>query len=559
MSSPLYLGATCIIVGTLIVLRVLKIGRREVFLPPGPPTIPILGNLHVFPKLSVQWKFTEWARQYGDIYSLKLGPATVVVLTSMEAVKELLDKRSHATAGRPPSAAAELVTNGIHMGLGRYNDVWKIQRKVAQTILTPTAVQRHLPIQRAEATQVMYDFLKTPENFFKHLSRYSNSVIMSVLWGKRCPRYNTKEAVEIVEAGRIWARLLVPGVIPPIDVFPFLNYIPERWADWKGKVNYLKERQRRTHFGLLDDCARRMKNGEANGCYMEEVLRRQEEWGLDRDVVGYVMSMIIYHFLSQVISYIGTVLLEGGTDTTYAFLQTLVLFLTAYPDVQRKAQEELDRIVGDQRAPALHDLEKTPYIQAIIKETIRIRPVGPVGIPHATTSTEEFRGYVLPEGTAIFSNTYGIFHDPDIFEDPETFNPDRYLLTEHGTKPGVDDSAFQGRAANIVFGFGRRICPGVHLAYNSLALNTMNLLWAFDFRPAKDPESGRDVPIDVWGYEEGLALTPKPFQCRIIPRGEHVEDIIESEFRASTETFVQFERDLAEEDKRWVDEIRSGW
>ncbi|KAI3619143.1 cytochrome p450 [Moniliophthora roreri] len=163
--------------------------------------------------------------------------------------------------------------------------------------------------------------------------------------------------------------------------------------------------------------------------------------------------------------------------------------------VGTKGEEELDHIIGDQRASALHDLEKTPYIQAIFKETICIRPVGPVGIPHTTTSTEEFRGYVLPEGTAIFSDTYGIFHDP-----------------EHGTKLGMDDSAFQGHTASIVFSFG----------------------WS-------------------------LTLTPKPFQCRIIPHGEHVKNIIESELCASTEIFIQFERDLVEEDKQWVDEIRSGW
>uniref|UniRef100_A0A0W0GBY3 Putative cytochrome P450 n=1 Tax=Moniliophthora roreri TaxID=221103 RepID=A0A0W0GBY3_MONRR len=538
-----YLGAVAIVLCWLLLSKLLKVGRREATLPPGPPTIPILGNLHVFPKHSVQWKFTEWARKYGEIYSLKLGSKTAIVLTDMQAVKELLDKRSLTTADRIPSLVSDLVTGGIHMALARYDDVWKIQRRVAQTVLTPSAVQRHLAIQRAEATQLMYDFLDTPENFFDHLSRYSTSVIMSVLWGKRCPRHNTKEATEIYEADRIWNQLLAPGTIPPIDMFPFLNYIPERWAKWKSMVKDLRERQRKTHFALLDDCAKRIVKGEGNGSYMEEVLSRQEEWGLSKEILGYI----------------GTVLLEAASHTMSSFLQTLVLFLVAYPKVQRKAQEELDRVVGDQRAPTLEDFGNLPYIQAIIEETHRIRPVAPTGIPHATTSTEEFRGYVLPAGTAIFSNNYGIFHDPEIFQDPEIFNPDRFLLTEHGTKPGVDDSGFKGRTANLVFGFGRRICPGVHLAHNSLALNTMNLLWAFDFRPAKDPETDKELPVDVWGYEEGFALAPKPFKCRIIPRGEYVKDIVEREFHAATDTFVKYERDLAKEDSKWVEEMRSRW
>ncbi|ESK81722.1 cytochrome p450 [Moniliophthora roreri MCA 2997] len=242
----------------------------------------------------------------------------------------------------------------------------------------------------------------------------------------------------------------------------------------------------------------------------------------------------------------GRCLLSGPSDMTFW--------------VGTKGEEELDHIVGDQRASALHDLEKTLYIQAIFKETICIRPVGPVGIPHTTTSTEEFRGYVLPEGTAIFSDTYGIFHDP-----------------EHSTKLGMNDSAFQGHTASIVFSFGRIRFPLLsslwfHLivcwffwnresaqAYIShITLLFIDLQFS-SFWPAKDPESGRDVPVDVLGYKESLTLTPKPFQCQIIPHGEHVKNIIESELCASTEIFIQFERDLAEEDKHWVDEIRSGW
>ncbi|KAK7051593.1 hypothetical protein VNI00_004572 [Paramarasmius palmivorus] len=473
----------------------------------------------------------------------------------MDAVRELLDKRSKTTSGRPMSMAAELVTNGIHMALGRYDQAWKKQRNLVQTILTPAAVQRHYPIQvltmliiwsllltvvirkRAEAIQVLYDFLKTPENFFHHIARYSNSVIMSVLWGKRCPRHETKETIDIFVASRIWNELIAPGAIPPIDILPLLSYIPESWAKWKRQVRELKEKHRTTHLALFDECERRMKRGEGNGSYMEEVLSRQEEFGLTREILGYV----------------GTVLIEGGSDTTSAALQTLILFLTAYPEVQQKAQAELDRVVGAERLPTLKDFDNLPYLQAIVKEAHRIRPVAPVGIPHATTQIENYEGYIIPSGTAIFFNTYGIYHDPELFEDPESFYPERFLLTEHGTKPGVDDSDFR---ANLVFGIGRRMCPGIHLARDSLALNTMNLLWAFNFKPAKDPDTGKDIPIDIWGYGEGLALVPKPFKCQIVPRGEHVEEIVEREFRAASETFVKYEKELAQEDKEWVERVR---
>ncbi|ESK81714.1 cytochrome p450 [Moniliophthora roreri MCA 2997] len=137
LGDYVYLGAVAIGLCWLLLSKFFKAGRREATLPPGPPTIPVLGNLHVFPKHSVQWKFTEWARQYGDIYSLKLGSKTVIILTDIQAVKELLDKRSLTTADHIPSLASDLVTGGIHMALARYGDVWKILRRVAQTVDTP--------------------------------------------------------------------------------------------------------------------------------------------------------------------------------------------------------------------------------------------------------------------------------------------------------------------------------------------------------------------------------------------------------------------------------------
>ncbi|KAK1219363.1 hypothetical protein PQX77_017887 [Marasmius sp. AFHP31] len=127
--------------------KLLKIGKREVNLPPGPPTVSILGNLHIFPTENAHHKLTEWARQYGDIYSLKLGPGTAIVLTGMEAVEELMQKQSANTADRPPSYIAEITTDGLNMALSRYSEKWRAMRKAAHAILTPGAITDHLPIQ----------------------------------------------------------------------------------------------------------------------------------------------------------------------------------------------------------------------------------------------------------------------------------------------------------------------------------------------------------------------------------------------------------------------------
>ncbi|KAJ7843055.1 cytochrome P450 [Mycena olivaceomarginata] len=523
---PLALGVLCLF------LWLRNVGSREAGLPPGPPTVPLLGNLHLFPTEFAHYKFTEWARKYGGIYSLKMGPGTAIVLTDAAAVKELMDKRSGSTVDRPPMHVADLVAGGLNMVLSRYTENWRTLRRTAHTILTPQASARHLPIQQAEASQLLHDLLRHPQGFYTHIRRYSNSVILSVLYGKRAPRYETPETTAFFNAQHEWELVLEPGATPPVDLIPILKYIPERWAKWKRDCAKTRKLQRDLYFGLLDETKERLRNGDENGSYMEEILTRQEEFGMDREITGYL----------------GGVLIEGGSDTTSSYLQSLILALIAYPETQRKAQEEVDRVVGEHRMPTLNDLEEMPYIRAMILETHRFRPVAPLMIPHCTLTAEEYNGFIIPQGTTIFVNAWGIFHDPELYDDPENFIPDRYLLTENGTKPGVDGSDLRPTYA---FGVGRRICPGIHLAQNSININAMNLVWAFNFTTDTDAE-GNPIELDTFDYQKGILTGPRPFKCKISPRSVEKAEIIEREFLEAADTFSKFEFGLSSEDKEFV-------
>ncbi|KAJ7100794.1 cytochrome P450 [Mycena belliarum] len=523
------------LLGLFIWLR--KVGSREPGLPPGPPTVPLLGNLHIFPTEFAHYKFTEWARQYGGFYSLKVGPGTAIVLTDAAAVKELMDKRSATTVDRPPTHVAEVVAGGLNLVLARYTENWRTLRRTAHAILTPQASARHLPIQLAEATQLLHDIIRQPESFYTHIRRYSSSVIMSVLYGKRAPRYETPETTAFFKAQHEWELVLEPGATPPVDLIPILKYVPARFAKWKRDCMKTRKLQRDLYFGLLDETKERMGRGEENGSYMEEVLMKQAEFGMDREITGYL----------------GGVLIEGGSDTTSSYLQSLVMALIAFPEAQRKAHEEIDRVIGQHRMPTLDDLEDLPYIRAMILETHRFRPVAPLMIPHATLAAEEYNGYVIPEGATIFVNAWGIFHDPDLFDDPESFNPDRYLLTENGTKPGVDGSNLR---PNFAFGVGRRICPGIHLAQNSINLNSMNLVWAFDFAMDTDA-NGKPIELDTFAYQKGILTGPLPFKCKITPRTAEKAEIVEREFAEATDTFAKFEFGLSAEDKEFVAQSRT--
>ncbi|KAJ7917388.1 cytochrome P450 [Mycena leptocephala] len=518
-----------------ILLR--RVGTREHGLPPGPPTVPILGNLHIFPTEFPHLKFTEWARKYGGLYSLKVGPSTVVVLTDAAAVTELMERRGASTADRPPLHIGDRTTGGSYMMFAHYTQTYRTLRKTAATILTAHAAARHLPIQRAEATHLLYDILRSPQSFYINIQRYSTSVVLSVLYGKRAPRYQTPEVTAVFHVMNEWSHVAEPGATPPVDAIPLLKFVPERWAKWKRDCRRIRTLHRALYFGLLNETKERLRRGDGNGSYMEEVLARKEELGMDNEMAGYF----------------GSALMEGGSETTSSYLQSLVLALVAYPEVQKKAHEEIDDVVGEHRMPILEDLEHMPYIRAVILETHRFRPVTPLALPHATLATEKYQGYTIPKGTTIFVNTWGIFHDPELYDDPDNFVPERYLLTENGTKPGVGGS---GPKPTLVFGFGRRICPGIHVAQNSINLNAMNLLWGFDFNPEIDVD-GKLVPADTFAYKKGGLAGPLPFKCQITPRTTEKAKIIEHEFLEAADTFSKFEVGLSEEDKEFVAKSRA--
>ncbi|KAJ7610299.1 cytochrome P450 [Mycena polygramma] len=525
-------------VAGLAVYRILQIGSREKYLPPGPPTVPILGNINIFPKVLAYYQFARWASEYGDIYSLKMGSGTVIVLQSAQAVLEVKDRQSGATADRPPSHFLDIIHQGNNLTFSHYGDTWRVMRKAAHSILTAKASIAHQPIQDAESTQLMYELLTAPKDFYDSIRRFSSSVILAVTYGKRAPRLSTKEVVDFFEMHPDYERLLFPGSYAPVDFIPILKYVPARFAPWKADCAKVKKIQHDVYFGLLEEVEERFKAGkDGNGCFMETVLKKADEWGFTRGMVGGL----------------GGTLIEAGTDTTSSFTQTLVLALVAFPEVQKKAQAELDRVVGNERAPRYEDLDELPYIKAIVLEVHRWRPNAPI-IPHAATADVTYRGYTIPAGATIFTNLYGMFHDPEVYDDPERFNPDRFLQSEFGTKKEREKDP--GRRNNFGFGSGRRICAGIIVGEYSTHVNAMNLLWGFDFAPVKDA-NGKDLVPDTFDYAQALASFPNPFECQITPRSPEHALIIRKQFMDYTPLFQAYEREISPEDLAFVEDLRA--
>lgn len=238
---------------------------------------------------------------------------------------------------------------------------------------------------------------------------------------------------------------------------------------------------------------------------------------------------------TQVYVLTGEAMIEAGSETTSAALNSLMLYLSAYPSVQTRAHTELDAVIGDERSPTFADEEQLPYIRCIIKEILRLRPVTNMGTPHYTSADIIYKDYFIPKGSVVAIQQYAIHYDPERYPDPAAFKPERYA--DHHLKSG----AYAGgndpyERDHFSFGAGRRICTGLHLAENSLYITLAKILWAFDILPPLDPD-GREIPVDCSddAYEPGANTLPKPFKCRFIPRTAKIQQTMRDEWRRANE------------------------
>ena len=194
----------------------------------------------------------------------------------------------------------------------------------------------------------------------------------------------------------------------------------------------------------------------------------------------------------------------AGAETTAGVMGWWMLAMIAYPETQKRAQAELDAVVGRDRLPSFADFEHLPYIRAMVKEALRWRPIDPVGLPHRSTQDDWYEGHFIPAGTIVIANVWHLNRDPEIYgADAAHFNPARHLDKEGNVAPGPPDTKEE---SHVTYGFGRRLCVGRHVANNSLFIDMAIMLWALNIERTVD-ETGKPTPLDIDGcVEDGLVV-----------------------------------------------------
>lgn len=220
------------------------------------------------------------------------------------------------------------------------------------------------------------------------------------------------------------------------------------------------------------------------------------------------------HQLSKTeMSFLGGTLFGAAADNISAAITTAVLAAACHPEAQARVQEQLDTVVGKERAPSFEDIQRLTELHAFMHESLRWRPVVPLGFPHRATRDIIWKGFRIPAGATVYGCHWAISHDATVFHDPENFDPQRWVEPRGRIRSDLK---------SFPFGFGRRVCPGQHLASDSILITLAYLLWAFRIFELKD------APIDRWAFEENVIAHAQPFSVMFSPRLDvgHLEEAV---------------------------------
>ncbi|TVY53947.1 Cytochrome P450 monooxygenase patI [Lachnellula cervina] len=509
--------------------RLLQVGKRDPRMPKGPPTLPILGNFHQIPSSGLYRQFRVWAKEYGSVFSLKFGPSDIVVLCDREAIHELLDKKGSIYSDRPNTYVGQLLTKGDHIAIHQMDSMWREKRKVIAHNFSPKALdERHFRIQEAEATVLLNDLLRTPENFFDCIRRYTASVAATLVFGQRGATFESFWAHGVFDVMSKWTEAMEAGANPPVDEYPILKLLPKQICFWKRRAIQAGDAMDATWTRARSIVDNRRSKGDKRDCIVDHLLHEYNE-------KGFPMSQHAFNNL------VGE-LVEGGADTTAAQLLTLVLALAKNPEVQRKARKEIDPLCGTERSPVWTDFKSLPYINAIVKEGMRWRPVAVTALPHRARQDGYYKGMLIPKDSTIFIPTWAIHHSEEIFEDHEAFNPDRFLNFPKLASEYAGSANWEERdnAHHYGYGAGRRVCPGMHLAERNMWRIASKLLWAFDIAEPLDPLTGKVVQLDTNAYNPGITQAPLPFKVRITPRSKAHAAAISKELNGALDFLSPF-------------------
>ncbi|KAF8999431.1 cytochrome P450 [Cyathus striatus] len=470
--------------------------RATLPLPPGPRRYPIIGSLLSMPK-TFQWEtFMRWGEETGSdvVYAETIG-VKFIILNSVDAANDLLTKRSLIYSSRPQfPMIIDLMGWEFLFSLLPYGEKWRARRRLFQHHYPATRHDHYQPTIKRFVRTLQSGLLESPENFYEHLQHMTGGFALALGYGIKIKPFNDPYVSFSRETLGKAAEAGVPGRYL-VDIVPLLKHVPE-WMPGAGfkrqaKIWYKEAQEFRNR--PFRDGERELAAGTGTPSFLSmcmDDLHESKDKESELDAIKDAASMFY----------------SGGSDTSLAAIYTFALLMTRFPEIQRKARQEIDSVIGHHQAPSFEDKDNLPYLTAVLMEVLRYHPPVPIGVPHFLEEDDEYRGYYMPKGSMVVGNCWAMVRNEADYPNANTFNPERFL------KDGKLDASVRD-PRTIVFGFGRRICPGLHIAWSIFWYTSVSLLSMFEIVKKKD-EHGVDIePIEE--YESGLISPLLEFDCEL--------------------------------------------
>ncbi|TFK33800.1 cytochrome P450 [Crucibulum laeve] len=456
--------------------------RRTHPYPPGPRPSIIIGNLLDIPRGKSWLVYTDWAKKYhSDILHVSALGQHIVILNSLEAITELLDKRSHIYSDRPYWPITEIMGWSFNTLLMPYGERWREHRRYYQQFFKKEASVKYHDAQMHKIRQMLRNFLTAPDTPEVYYRTIGAEISMSMLYGyELMPPVNNDHMYAITEeAVRKGAESLIPGA-SIVNTFPTLRHLP-RWFPGIGfkealKIEKLTEDMKASTMKFVKS---KMANAAVQQC-----------------------SRTVSRCRASPPRGCGDVIFGCAPFTTVAAIATFILAMMLYPDVQKKAQRELDKVIGVDCLPTNEDRCSLPYLEAIYRETGRWIPVTNLAAPHATSQDDVYNGFFIPKGSYIRIYNRAVAHNLEVYPEPDAFKPERFF--DHNSHLNSDE-------VNYAFGFGRRICPGRNLASSTVWLTMASILSAFNVKKPSDSTTNSqfNYKLDKIYGNEPVRFVPK--------------------------------------------------
>uniref|UniRef100_A0ACD5WLB8 Uncharacterized protein n=1 Tax=Avena sativa TaxID=4498 RepID=A0ACD5WLB8_AVESA len=495
-----------VMLATVVFLRAVLRRSKYNKLPPGPKAWPIIGNLNLMGTLPHR-SIHELCKQYGPLTQLWFGSSPVVVGSSVEMAKFFLKTRDVVFTDRPKFAVGKYITyNYSNITWSPYGDYWRQARKIWLTeLFSAKRLESYEYIRREEVLALLGDLHRGAVAgramvLKDYLSTMSLNVITRMALGRK---YLGKEVMDLDLEEFKWMLdelFILSGVLNIGDSIPWLN-----WMDLQGYIKRMKKLSK-----MFD---RFLENVVEEHC--ERRRRHDGDSFVAKDMVDVLLQLASDPGLEVKLTREGVKaftldLIAGGTETSSVTLEWALSELLKKPEVLAKATEELDRVIGRGRWVTEKDIASLPYTQGIVKETMRLHPVAPMLVPRLSREDTSVGGYDIPAGTRVLVSVWSIGRDPELWDEPDEFMPERFL----GSRIDVKGQDFQ----LLPFGSGRRMCPGYNLGLKVIEVSLANMLHGFEWRL---PDGMAKEQLSM---EEIFGLT--------IPRKYPLEAVLESKLPA---------------------------